>query len=182
MNIGFDLDKVLINHPPLVPYWLIQKLYGEKSNGHLSYRIPGALEQRFRQFTHIPLFRPAMIKNINTIKRLSQDNRFHLFLISSRFQFLHKQTERVMGKYKIKHLFPVIDFNDLNEQPHQFKLQKISEYHIDRFVDDDLPLLMYLAKKLPKVTFFWLNNSRNDKIVSNLFAITDISTVFLTHD
>lgn len=178
MNIGFDLDKVFVNHPPFVPYWLIQKLYGEKVNGNLSYRIPGKAEQYIRKLSHIPFLRPPMQENIIILKNMAKNKNIRTFLISSRFGFLKKETDIVMQKYHLAELFSKIDFNFLNKQPHLFKGEKIREEKIDRFVDDDLPLLQFLAKKYPKVIFFWFNKTRNDKLKGNLFAITHLASVF----
>ncbi len=177
MNIGFDLDKIFIDHPPLIPSWLITKLYGEKVNGHLSYRIPGTFEQYIRQLSHVSFLRRGITKNIAMLKEMSKISNIHLFLISSRYGFLEKQTKNIMEKNHLTNLFTQISFNFSNKQPHLFKDTMITKQHIDRFVDDDLPLLQFLATRHPHVLFFWLNASRNDKLKKNLYAITRLSSV-----
>lgn len=178
MNIGFDLDKIFINHPPLIPSWLMQKLYGEKSNGHLSYRIPGKIEQLLRQFSHIPFLRHPIQENLQLVAKAKNKKNIHLFLISSRYNFLKKRTNEIIEKNNFKNIFSGLFFNYNNQQPHIFKGDMIIKNHIQRFVDDDLPLLQFLATKHPETTFFWLNPKRNDKLKKNLYAITHLSTVF----
>ncbi|MDE2025712.1 MAG: hypothetical protein KGJ07_04425 [Patescibacteria group bacterium] len=177
MNIGFDLDRIFIDTPPFVPNWVIDKLYKEKDNGILLYRIPGTIEQKFRQMTHARYFRPAIENNIRFLNQLTHEKKHTVFLISGRFGFLQKQTERIMKRYHLTHLFTQIFFNVQNEQPHEFKSQMIQQKKIDVFIDDDLSLLKYLAKKNPKTIFYWLNNNSDMTFGKNLFAITNLQNI-----
>jgi hypothetical protein len=98
MKIGFDLDKVFINTPPLVPGIVIDKLYKQKANGTLLYRIPTKFEQEFRKLTHLPAFRPSIKENIEALKEYSNKNN-QLYLISSRFSFLEETTEKLVKRH-----------------------------------------------------------------------------------
>ena len=178
MNIGFDLDKILINHPPLIPSWLITKLYGEKVNGHLSYRIPGKLEQFIRQLSHASFLRQPISKNIEILQKNKGKSDMHFFLISSRFDFLKEKTDALIKKNNLQNIFSEMFFNYKNQQPHHFKDEMISKKNIQRYVDDDLPLLYFLASRHAKTIFFWLNSNRNDKLKKNVYAITNLSSVF----
>ncbi len=180
MNIGFDLDRIFINTPPFIPNWIIDKLYKERDNGVLLYRIPGTFEQKIRQLSHIRYFRPAITENIIVLKELSESKKHKIFLVSSRFGFLNKQTQMLMQKYGLTKLFKQIYCNINNEQPHEFKNRVIQEKRIDVFVDDDLSLLTYLAKKNPKKNFYWLNNKENLSLSENLYAISRLQN-FLTY-
>ncbi|MEN9407220.1 MAG: hypothetical protein RLZZ455_436, partial [Candidatus Parcubacteria bacterium] len=62
MNIGFDLDKVLVNYPPLIPDGLIDRLYKKKIKGELVYRFPSKPEQRIRKISHLSFLRPKIKK------------------------------------------------------------------------------------------------------------------------
>lgn len=177
MNIGFDLDRIFIDTPPFVPDWIIDKLYKEKDNGILLYRIPGALEQKFRQLTHSRYFRPAIEKNIHILSLLAQSHEHNIFLISSRFGFLQKQTEKIMKRYSLTHLFQQTFFNIQNLQPHEFKNRMIKEKNIDVFIDDDLSLLKYLAKNNVKTVFYWLNDDSDNTMGKNLFAVTTLQKI-----
>lgn len=177
MNIGFDLDKVFVNHPPFIPTWLIQKLYGEKANGHLSYRMPGRGEIYIRKISHVPLLRPAIKQNIQELEKIHKKKGVHTFLISSRYSFLKNESMKIMQLYHLNSLFDDISFNFTDKQPHVFKNALLKEKNVDRFVDDDLPLLRFLAEKNPKILFYWLNDTRQGKITKNIFAVTNLSHI-----
>lgn len=177
MNIGFDLDKVLVDYPPLIPNWMIDKLYKEKDNGVLLYRIPGRLEQKIRQLSHISFLRQGIKKNLSVLKELSKDKKNNLYLISSRFSFLKSQTEEVSKRHEFEKIFKALYFNFDDEQPHVFKDSIIKKIHIDRYIDDDLSLITYLAKNNPGKKFFWLNMRENKQLAENLFAVTKIDDI-----
>lgn len=176
MRIGFDLDKIFINTPPFIPDFIISKLYMKKSNGLLLYRIPGKYEQLIRHISHDPLFRPPIKENMNFLHSIAHDKNT-LFLISSRFSFLKKQTHKLVKIYKLDDAFHNIYFNFENNQPHIFKLEKIKKLELDKFVDDDLYLLKYIASRNNKTKLYWLNHKINKSISKNIRAITKISDV-----
>lgn len=177
MRIGFDLDKVLVEHPPLIPDLMIEKLYKKKHNGELLYRIPSRPEQIIRLASHYPLFRPPMRENLNFIKSLTQKNH-HLFLISGRFGFLKHQTQELVEKYEFDKIFEKMFFNFENEQPHHFKNTVLQKLSLDVYVDDDIHLLKYVASENTKTLFFWLHpNSDKKTLLPNLFSIPEISDI-----
>ena len=69
-------------------------------------------------------------------------------------------------------------FNFKDKQPHLFKTQAIRELKIDRYVDDDLPLLEFTAQNNQKTKFFWLNQNQSKQLSKNLFAIMNLSEMF----
>lgn len=175
MKIGFDLDRIFINYPPFIPGELIEKLYKEKSNGTLRYRIPSKFEQIIRKLSHFYLLRPPMQENIDVVKTMLDNKKNSYYLISSRFGFLEKQTDVVIKRYGLNKLFSKLYFNIDNKQPHFFKNSIIKKLRIDVYIDDDLSLLHFLAQKNKKTHFFWLNNTKTGKIADNITAITHIS-------
>src|SRR5260221_3171332 len=177
MNIGFDLDKIFIDHPPFIPDCIINKLYKERDNCILLYRIPGVVEQNLRQLSHQSFLRPPIQKNLAFLQRITQEKKYNLYLISSRFGFLKKQTERIRKKHEFDNIFKKLYFNYQNEQPHEFKNRIVKEIKIHKFIDDDLSLIKYLARENPNIIFYWLNNSQERKLADNIFAITDIAKV-----
>lgn len=174
MNIGFDLDKIFVDYPPLIPDAVIDRLYKKKSNGILFYRIPGKLEQYIRVLSHHPFLRPVIGKNLEFVRKLSKDKSNTLFLISSRFGFLKKRTQHLIEKYHLDKIFSRMYFNFQNNQPHVFKSSILKKQKIDIFIDDDLPLIRYLAKIYPQIIFFWLNKNKKEKISSNIYGITNL--------
>lgn len=179
MNIGFDLDGIFVGLPPILPAWVIERLYREKDQKKLHYRIPGEIEKRIRVLSHASILRPPIQKNILFARNLSQNKKYTFFLVSSRFGFLKSQTEKIIKKYGIDTMFHKIFFNYDNEQPHVFKNRVIKKMKISLFIDDDIYLLRFLAKENPQTQFFWLNDSKDEKLTKNLSAITSISSMTL---
>jgi len=177
MNIGFDLDKVFINYPPLISANIIDSLYRKKSSQDLTYRIPGKMEQSIRVLSHHPIFRPPIKENMFLLRRITQDKKNNYYLISSRFSFLKKRTDSLVKNFKLNNYFSSLHFNYKDQQPHIFKDKKIKELKINIYIDDDLNLLKYLSSKNKNVKFYWLNPKKAEKISSNLYAITSIDKI-----
>jgi hypothetical protein len=178
MNVGFDLDNIFINTPPIVPGKIIEFFYKEKNNCKLKYRIPSRAEQVIRIFCHYPIFRPPINQNMEYVKDLALANNNKYFLISSRFNFLKKRTDDLIKRYNFNKIFDGMYFNYSDMQPHEFKNKLIIKLNIDIFVDDDLQLLEYLTEKNIKTKFFWLNDKISKPLKKNLFAIKHISEIF----
>jgi hypothetical protein len=150
MKIGFDLDKVFINHPPFLPSGFIDFLYKGHTSSVQHYRIPASWwEILLRKTSHMKIMRPPIKRNIEAVKQLHADGKHELYLISSRFGFLEKQTLEILKDYGLKDLFISIHLNINNLQPHEFKEKVIRETKLDLFVDDDLDLLQYVSQKIP---------------------------------
>lgn len=181
MNVGFDLDKIFIDLPPLVPGRLIEWFYKGKPNGPLKYRIPSRAEQIIRIFSHYPILRPPILRNIDFVRKLALKNTNKYYLVSSRFGFLEKRTSDFIKRFNFDKIFNAMYFNYSNNQPHEFKNEIIKKLDLDMYVDDDLQLLEYLADKNPKTKFFWLNDKVNKPLTGRVFAITDISAMFTPH-
>ncbi len=177
MNLGFDLDKVFIDYPPLIPDSVLNHLYKKKANGILIYRIPSRPEQILRGLIHLPFLRPKIKKNIEFLQSLSKkDNK--LYLISSRFSFLEKTTDKLTKKYGFDNIFDEMYFNFSNKQPHLFKDEILKKLKIDRYVDDDFHLIKYVAKQNKKVKFYWLNSQRRTHMLTrNITAISNLEDI-----
>lgn len=174
MNIGFDLDKVLIKHPSSK---LLERLHKKPDHVGLQYRIPSKLEQLVRILSHYRIFRPLHKENLTFIKDLARKNSNKHYLISGRYGFLQKRTHRLINIHGFDKIFDHMFFNFENKQPHIFKDDIIKKMHIDRYVDDDLDLLYYLAKHNPTTIFYWFNKKKSEKLKDNLFAITHLRDI-----
>lgn len=178
MKIGFDLDKVFINTPPLIPNAVINKFYKERDNGILLYRIPTRPEQLLRKAIHVPILRQPMRENLTFLKELSKQNKHQLYLISSRFNFLKPETTRLVKKYELDKIFDKLYFNYDNKQPHEFKNEILQKLKLDIFVDDDLSLVRYVSKDNPKTKFFWFDqHTKKRELSSNIRAITNLGEI-----
>ncbi|HUD44683.1 MAG TPA: hypothetical protein VMR41_04030 [Patescibacteria group bacterium] len=177
MNIGFDLDKIFVDYPPLIPDNLVDKLYKKKDNGILLYRIPTRPEQILRSLSHLPFLRPTIKKNIDFLQSIPKTEN-KLYLISSRFSFLEKTTNNLMHKKGFDKIFDGMYFNFSNKQPHEFKDEVLKKLHIDRYVDDDFSLLKYEAKHNKNTQFFWLNPQKGKHMLTrNITAINNLSDI-----
>lgn len=175
MNIGFDLDKIFVEYPPFVPEKVVDFLYKEKSNGVLKYRIPAKPEQFFRLLTHYPFLRKPIRENLTFVKNLKQQNNAKYYLISSRFSFLKKRTEEIVQENNLNLIFDDMFFNFKNQQPHIFKNKIIEKLKLNCYIDDDLALLLFLAKRNLNTKFYWLNKKRVGQLSDNLFTITKLA-------
>lgn len=182
MNIGFDLDKVLVNYPPLIPDSVIDGLYKKRVRGGLQYRFPSKPEQFIRKLSHAPFLRPKIKENIAFLRDIAKENNA-LYLVSSRFQFLRPETERLTKKLGFHTLFTKMFFNYDNKQPHEFKSEIIKKLHLDIYVDDDFPLLKHVAKENKATHFFWLSRrKRPEKLTRNITAINTLSDILTFYE
>lgn len=177
MKIGFDLDQIFIDTPPLIPSSVINKLYKKKDNGILLYRIPSKPEQTIRQVSHFQFFRPPIQQNMTFLKNLDHKKNQY-YLISSRFSFLRQKTQQIIQKYGFNKHFTEMYFNYEDNQPHLFKNEILQKLKLAAYVDDDLSLLKFVAKNNPETRFFWYNKTSTDKISDNLQGITHLDTLF----
>jgi hypothetical protein len=175
MNIGFDLDKVFIDYPPIFPSILFDKFYKKKDNGVLLYRIPSYPEQLVRKALHIPMLRPPMKNNLQFLRSIPKDKN-KLYLISSRYKFLEGITKDVVRRYALDQVFDGLYFNYQNKQPHLFKNEIIRGLNLDLYIDDDLSLINYVAKHNRKTKFLWLNHRNEDKPKEkNVYSINQLT-------
>lgn len=185
MIIGFDFDKVFIDYPPLVPYSFIDLLYKGKSyfrkniskDPTMHYRYPGDIEQKIRILSHYSFFRPPINENIKALKKISDEGKSKTYLVSSRFSFLRKRTDQILLKYNLSKYFDGIYFNYKNRQPHIFKETTIKKLKIDTYIDDDLQLSLYLSKKIPELTIYWVRDKRRkpEVLPKNVISISNLS-------
>lgn len=183
MRIGFDFDKVFVDFPPLVPDFFIEYLYKnhkKKTKKKDIYRFPGKIEQKIRIISHVPIFRKPIPENIKVLQKLSKDKNAQIYLVSSRFSFLKRRTEILLKTYNLEKYFRGIYFNFEDQQPHEFKYNRITELKLDYYIDDDLDLLKYLHGKKIATTLFWLDgkafiNKKNvPKDITTIHSLSDI--------
>lgn len=180
MSIGFDLDRIVVDYPPFLPDIIIKSLDRKKQITPLTYRMPSKPEQILRKMSHYSFLRPAIEKNLLFIKSLTSINDNKRYLISGRFGFLEKATLSLAKKHRFDTIFDDMYFNFNNEQPHIFKDKIIREISLDKYIDDDLDLLTYLADRNSQTTFYWYNNHQEQELRQNLFAITDLKRILLS--
>lgn len=182
-KIGFDFDRVLVNYPPLIPEIVIDKLYKNglipnkkcQNNENLKYRFPGNFERKVRILSHAPFLRMPIKKNLKSLMRIAETNDVDLYLISSRYSFLKQRTNALVEKHKISRYFKKLCFNFEDKQPHIFKNEVIKKEAIEKFIDDDLDLLLYLEKQNPNIKFYWLSKKgANIKLPDSIKIIKNV--------
>jgi len=151
IRLAFDLDGILVDKPPLIPKKLLERLFKGKQKG-LHYRFPETkIEQSIRKISHFYLFRPPIKKNIILLKKLARNRKYDLYLVSSRYSFLEKETRAWLKKKKINQCFNQVILNLNNQQPHLFKEKQIEKFKIGIYLEDDPLITDYLEKNLPHV-------------------------------
>lgn len=187
MKIGFDLDKIFIDYPPVVPEGVINWLYRHgvtdllypQDSAKLSYRIPKtSVERSLRKLTHVRILRPRIKENINFVRHFPHNPHPHrLYLVSGRFGFLKKTTDKLLRLYHLRDAFTSVYLNTKNEQPHKFKERMIKKLNLDLFIDDDLDLLKYLKETCPRTKLVWYNPSDKKKPVDGIASVQNLSEV-----
>lgn len=166
-RIGIDLDGVIVGKPLFIPKILIEWLFKGCRPG-LHYRFPHTeLEKQVRRWSHFYLFRPPLKKNIEMIKKIKEKRNCELYLISSRYSFLQKQTEIWLKKRKINGLFKEKIFNLQDLPPHQFKEKELKRLKIDIYFEDDPVIVNYLNQRLSQNRNCWVRKD-NDQLIRNL--------------
>ncbi len=177
IKIAFDLDGVIINKPPLVPKSLIERLFRGNSDEKLHYRFPKSrLEQKIRKLSHFYLLRQPIKKNVEIVKELAKNPQYELFIISSRYSFLEKETNILFKKWNLNGIFKEVILNVKNEQPHLFKERILKEIKPLIFVDDDGRLADYLVDKLGGITkiFCYSPSNRECQKAKSIVSIEKI--------
>lgn len=178
MKLGFDLDKIFVDYPPLIPDSLIDRLYKKKANGKLLYRIPSRPEQVIRKLSHYHRLRPPIKANLDFLNSLIKESN-ELYLISSRFGFLEKQTLSLIHNLGLDKIFKAMYFNFENKQPHLFKDEVLKKLKLDIYVDDDIHLLKYVVKGNTFTKFFWLNtSSKTEGLPKGITHISSLPEIF----
>ena len=163
-----------MNKPPLIPKKWLEYLFRGKRKNDLHYRYPKTeLEIWFRKLSHFYLFRPPIKENIEIVRKFKKQG-CQLYLISSRYSFLKKETAAWLEKRKLDDVFEKVFLNFGDEQPHVFKEKTIRQLDLDYYFEDDRDMVDLLQLKF-KNKIFWVKQGEtitvNDK-KKILFSLT----------
>lgn len=177
IKVVFDLDGVIIDKPPLIPKKLLERLFKGKETVKLHYRFPKSkFEQLIRKISHFYLFRPSIKRNVEFVRKLSNDSGYEIYIVSGRYSFIKTETEIWFKKRNIEGIFKKVFLNLENEQPHLFKERKIKEIGADIFVDDDCRLADFLAGSLKTKIYCYSpqkTDSRKAKSIDSLEKVLE---------
>lgn len=175
MNIGFDIDNVLVDTPLFLPNFLKHLLYKKSNSINLPHQ-PTLLEKYLRIFAHTSLIRPPIKHNLLYLCDLAKEKKYNIFFISSRYGFLDKKTASWFKKHNLGQYAQDIYLNKQKLSPKNFKNNMIQQLKIDVFVDDDINILMFIAQNNPQVKLYWINdNSSKIFIPSSISRISKLS-------
>lgn len=148
IRVGFDFDGVIVNKPPLISKKLVEILFKGCRKG-LHYRFPGSkIEQLIRKLSHFYLFRPPFRKNLELIKELGKKEGYKLYLVTSRYSFLEKETYNWIKKRELNNIFSKYILNTKDEQPHVFKKEALKKLNLDYYFEDDPLIVDFLGKEI----------------------------------
>ena len=148
IKVGFDLDGVLADKPPLVPKFLLEYLFRGGDGGKLHYRYPKLKPEIWlRKLSHFYLFRPPIKRNIDFAKKLKKRG-YRLYLISSRYSFLERETKIWLKRRGLDSLFEEIFLNLKDDQPHIFKEKILQKIRPDYYFEDDQEIVDFLRGKI----------------------------------
>ena len=160
INVGIDIDGIIVGKPPLVPAGVINYLYRKTNSKSLEYKIPlNYFDKKLRTITHLKIFRPIIKKNLEWLKENSNNTNINIFIVSGRYSFLENRTKKLLkdNGIDLKNERVKLNINDI--QPHIFKNQIVKSLNIDYMIDDDIFMLKYLSTLNPNTTFVWYANS-----------------------
>lgn len=155
IKIGVDLDGVIIDKPFFIPKKTIEWLFQAHHNHGRKYRIPNKhLEILIRKLSHHWLLRPPIDKNFIALKKIIEKESLHVYIVSGRYSFLEKETERWFKKNGLATLLQKTHINKKNLQPHLFKEKMIKKLGITHFFDDDPIVIDHLKNKFKGLKCF----------------------------
>ena len=165
VKIGIDLDGVIVDKPFFIPKKLIEWLFRAHHNHGKKYRIPKwPLEILIRKKSHHWLLRPPIRKNLETLKKVINQNLAAVYIISGRYRFLSNETKVWFKKNKLEDLLKSAYINKKNLQPHLFKEKMTKKLKLDYFFDDDPIVINHLKAKIKGLNCYLANKKKGIKI------------------
>ena len=181
IKIAFDLDGVLADKPPLVPKALLEYLFRGGTKRDLHYRYPRArLEISLRKLSHFYLFRPPIKRNIALLRRVKEAGA-KVYLVSSRYSFLEKETKIWLKKRGLANIFEKVFLNLKDEQPHLFKEKVLRGIEPDFYLEDDQLVVDYLKRKISSRLILIKKGGKGEEL-EKIFSLKERILFTLTYD
>lgn len=174
IKIAFDLDGVIARHS-LGGFWVKLRLLKEKFLKRVhssSYYYPQTFLEK-EAWKIINWLRTPDEEGIATLKKM-KNKKFNFFLITGRFKFNYPLTINWLKKHAIFNLFDKVLVNTQDINPTEFKKQKIREFKIEYFVDDDLQV--FSALSLMRMKSYWIacSGQRAENPPSDIIVCKDL--------
>lgn len=159
MLLGFDYDGVVIYNPLHVARapiaWFKSHFLGLNKT---SFYKPQTGWQFFiwKLLFFYSLPAKSGLAELARLKRERSD--LKTVLLTGRFHLSKDKIEKTLAQAGYPKIFDEIITNDDNLQPHEFKEKIIVEKKIEVYFEDNVDIVLHLAKNCPQTKIVWLYN------------------------
>lgn len=160
--VGFDMDGVLLYNPARIARPLIAfvKRYFLKRKTNKFYLPKNKWERFIFNLLHKTSF--FIADGFDDAVLLIKKKHIEAYIITSRYEFLRRDTKRWFEKINKDGVFKDCIYNDGNEQPFIYKERKIGELKPNYFVEDNWDIVKhlntYIREKNLKTKVLWIYN------------------------
>ncbi len=181
LRVGFDLDGVLLYNPariarPIIVFF--KKIFFEKEVDKFHYPQTKIQKIIWLMF-HKIVFGPAI--GYEELKKLIKSKKINAYIITGRNESLKNDFKHWMKKLEAKKYFSGYYFNDMNEQPYEFKRKMIQKLKLDLYVEDNWDIVKNINLKPKtrnsKIKIFWIYNILDRNILYKYKFPSLISTI-----
>ena len=157
IRVGLDFDGVVAYNPFRVvraPVAMVKKkIFREKK---LKFLIPA---NKWQRMIWSVVFGSSMLpaQGVELLREMATDPRWEFHLVTARFSFLQDDLAKWLNKNGLTDVFKTINLNKKDDQPHLFKEEIMKRLNVHYFVDDNLDIVEYLAKK-KNAKIYWIYN------------------------
>lgn len=158
LKVGFDLDGVILYNPARImrpAVALVKDLILKKKK--LKFYIPQTPQERYmwHLFHKSSLF---IAPGFSEIRTLAEKGIIEPYIITARYSFLKPDLDKWLKKADAYSYFKACIHNEKDEQPHLYKERMMRELKLDVFIEDNLDIVLHLAKSLPDKKIIWVYN------------------------
>lgn len=157
VRIGIDFDGVLAYNPFRIirapVKWFKKRFLGVNK---LKFFVPkNELQRWIWSLMHESSILPGV--GCELLKELNKDNTYEFFLVTARYGFLKGNMMHWLDKKGLTSVFKIISVNEATEQPHEYKLRKITELKLDYFIEDNFDIVSHVSKN-SNTKVLWVYN------------------------
>jgi len=172
LKVGFDLDGVILYNPARLSRPVFEFLRSNfLKRKKVKFHIPKTSLSKFIWY----LFHKSSLfiaPGYRELKRLIEDGSVEAYIVSGRYNSLQKDFQKWMNRLEAEKYFKQFFYNQRDQQPYEFKRQKIKELQLDIYVEDNWDILEVLQKERfnKPIKLLWLSNPLDwNKSYSNKF-------------
>lgn len=161
--IGVDFDGVVTQNPLRAARVLIATIKHKILKiKRLSFFVPRNRWQRIVYYIGViaPSFWPA--EGTEALKEMSKLKKYQFVLVTGRYGFVEKQTNKWLEKHGLSRCFRTVFINKSQEQPHEFKRRIILEEKFDYYIEDNWDIVNRLSPSV-KTKIYWISNFLDQK-------------------